>query len=335
MSERTTSEYRRLLEVRLLHHYWLDDGATVFDKIDEQKRDSRLLSYDHRSFLTVRPTTITEKVLASYKCLFRETATGFVIGAPADKKIPGGTVLEFSVVVKDSQFYAYTALTLRPKAIFEFYSELDKTAYRYKENVPVLSNLTGVTRMINGSKVLFLSRENPSPTANDQIESFILSGGALMQLTSDNPSPTTQQLGALASSLPVYLHQGDTPTITPPAGLVGVPAKGVRLSNGLEDEIFACLRLTAVRGDDDDFSFVDGEGKVKTAPPVYDVRFKNRSTYWKYVNKSTGAQVSVEANPLPLTFFGNAGTKQKPSNGLLKTEMSGNKITKLISEIYV
>ena len=35
MAEHTTSAYRRLFEVRLLHHYWLDDGATIFDKITD------------------------------------------------------------------------------------------------------------------------------------------------------------------------------------------------------------------------------------------------------------------------------------------------------------
>ena len=28
--------YTRLFEVRLLHHYWLDDGATVFDAIADE-----------------------------------------------------------------------------------------------------------------------------------------------------------------------------------------------------------------------------------------------------------------------------------------------------------
>ena len=69
--------------------------------------------------------------------------------------------------------------------------------------------------------------------------------------------------------------------------------------------------------------------------PVYQVRFKNRSTVWTYLNNATGAVLSTEANPLPLTYFGNAGTKQKPFRRLVKAETSGTKITRLISEIYV
>ena len=55
--------------------------------------------------------------------------------------------------------------------------------------------------------------------------------------------------------------------------------------------------------------------RAKTPSPVYQVRFKNRSTVWTYLDKQTGAVTSTEADPLPLTHFGNAGTKQKPSRG--------------------
>ena len=53
------------------------------------------------------------------------------------------------------------------------------------------------------------------------------------------------------------------------------------------------------------------------------------------MNKRTGATNSTEANPLPLTYFGTMGTKQKPSEGMVKAEKSGTRITRLISEIYV
>jgi hypothetical protein len=101
------------------------------------------------------------------------------------------------------------------------------------------------------------------------------------------------------------------------------------------DDVFALISLTAVRGGNGAFSFVDGAGAAKAPYPVFDVRFKNRSTLWTYLDKQTGAVSATEAAPLPLTHFGNAGTKQKPSGGLVKATMSGAKITQLVSEIYV
>src|SRR5258705_9907183 len=231
MAERTTSLYQRLFELRLMHHYWLDEGATVFDQIaDPAKRDARLLGYDMRPFLDVRPTAATEKVLSAYRCVYRQTALGLVVGASDSAIIPADTVFSFMVSVKSGQFYDYTSLTLRQQHIYELFNGADGVTYRYKENVPVLSNLTGTTRGGTPTVARFLSREIPSPGAGDQVESLVLSGNALLQLTSDNPGATTQQLAAQAADLPVFVHQADAPAIVPPAGFAGAPARGGQLS---------------------------------------------------------------------------------------------------------
>jgi hypothetical protein len=336
MSEHTTSRYKRLFEVRLLHHYWLDEGATAFDLIaDQAKKDARLLTYDVRPFLVVRPTEATADSLRALRCLFKQTVLGFIIGAQNAVVIPPDTIFTFIVSSSDSRFYDYTSLTLRPQKTYELLNSADGIIYRYKENVPVLSNLTGATRGTGANIVLFLSREIPALSENDQVESLVLSRSALLQLTSDGPSATVQQLDAQATNLPVYVHQADVPAIIPPVGLTGAPARGVRLSADVSDDVFALVSLTAVRADNDAFSFIDAIGAAKAAPPVYQVRFKNRSTVWTYLDKQTGAVNSIEASPLPLTYFGNAGTKQKPSRGIVKAQQSGTKITQLTSEVYI
>jgi hypothetical protein len=335
MAERITSLYRRLFEVRLLHHYWLDEGTTVFDQISNARKAARLFGYDVRAFLDLRPTAATENGLRAYRCVYRNTALGFIVGAPASAIIPADTVFTFIVSIASGQVYDYTSLTLRPRRLYELLNTADGITYRYKEDVPVLSNLTGATRGVAPTVALFLSREIPAAAADDQVESLVRSGNALLQLTSDNPAATTQTIGVQASDLPVFVHQADAPDIVPPAGLVGAPARGVQLSADIEDDAFAIISLTAVRADNDDFSFVDAAGAAKATPPVYQVRFKNRSTVWTYLDKATRAPNSTEANPLPLTFFGNAGTKQKPSGGFVKADMTGTKVTRLVSEIYV
>jgi hypothetical protein len=116
---------------------------------------------------------------------------------------------------------------------------------------------------------------------------------------------------------------------------VGAPPKGIQLTEGIPDTVLALIRIAAIRADDGDFSCIGGNGLAKTAAPVFQVRFKNRATYWRYVSKNTGAVVSNETAPLPLTYFGNAGTKQKPSAGLVKAVRSGIRIARLVSEIFV
>ncbi len=345
MGERIINGYKRLFEVRILHHYWLDEGATVFDLMPQKQRDNRLLSYDMRPLLAVTPTATTAKALISFGCIYKNTALGCIVAAPGSAKIPDDTTFEFVIpddttfefviTVQKADFYNYTALTLQPQNIYELYHQPEDKTYRYKENVPVLSNLTGASRDTGSGKNLFLSKNFPAPATNDQVEALVSSGNSLLQLTGDQPGAGTQELNALATKLPVFVHQGDVPALVPPAGLVGAPRRGVMLSGGVPDDVFALIRLSAKRADDPDFDFVDGSGHAKTPSPIFQIRFKNRSTIWKYLNKSTSKEKSIEASPLPLTYFGNAGTKQKPSAGLVKADKSGMRITKLISEIYV
>ncbi|WP_341487024.1 hypothetical protein [Pararhizobium sp. A13] len=337
MTERATTVYRRLFEVRLLHHYWLDDGAAVFDNAPAAGQQARLLAYDARAFLKVRPTRSTDDLLSGFGCIFRATALGFVVAAPKAAAIDQTILLSFAVSVIDSDFFDYTALTLLPRKLYELSDPTDNTpdraTYRFKENVPVLSNLTGATRGSGASPTLFLSRETPAPDATDRVEALVKSGTKLVQLTSDNPGATKQQLGTLAG-LPLYVTQADAPPIVTPAGISGAPARGVTLSDDIPDDVFLLIRLSAVRADNGAFSFVDGNGAPKTTPPVYQVRFKNRATFWNYRKKQDGTAVTAEPDALPLTHFGNAGTRQKPS-GTVKAEQNGAKITRLVSDIYV
>lgn len=346
MAERAATPYNRLFEVRLLHHYWLDDGGKandgIFDLLPADTQNERLLGYDVRPLLQARPTAATRQWLAGWDCLFKATGLGFVVAAPDGVSIPADTTLSFVVSVVDTQVFGYTALTLRGQAIYEASDPDDKSPsriiYRYKENVPVLSNLDGATRGGGDTPTaLFLSREIPGPTGNDLVESLVLSGGTLLQLTSDDPSATKQQLGggAAASSLPVYVNQGDVPVITPPAGVTGAPARGVQLGDEVPDDVFVLINLTAVRSSNDAFSFVDASGAARQPPPVFQVRFNNRSTLWTYLDKQTGAAPFPPAGPLPLTYFGNAGTRQKPSRGVVKVVQNATRVTQLVSEIYI
>lgn len=335
MAESIVNRYRRLFEIRLLHHYWLDEGATVFDLMaDQAQKAARLLQYDVRPFLAVTPTDTTMKALNSLGGVYKNTALGCLVAVPDSVVVASDAMYEFAVTVRHAAVLNYTALTLRSQKIYEIYHQPTAQTYRYKANVPVLSNLTGATRESGSTKALFLSKEVPTLAADDQVEALVLAGSALVQLTSDQPGAGTQILHDPAALLPVFVHQGDVPLLVPPSGLVGAPTRGVQLSNEIPDAVFALIRLSATRADDDDFSLIDNSGHAKTTCPVFQVRFKNRSTIWQYRNKRTGLVDATEPNPLPLTYFGNAGTKQKPAAGLVKAVTSGAQITQLVSEVF-
>lgn len=348
MVERTSNRYSRLFEIRLLHHYWLDEGEKVFDTLPKKSQELRLLSYDVRTLLTIRPTVATTSVLQGSGCIYKDTALGCIVAVPAGVAIPADSLFEFVVTVKDSAFFDYTALTLRPQKIHEFAVQSEQSGtvnqpreikiYRYKENVAVLSNLTGTTRVLNGNTVLFLSREIPSLESTDLVESLIFSNNAILQLISDEPADPADQPVALkgnAPDLPVFVNQADVRPVAPPPGLSIAPVKGIELSEDIPDELFALIRLSAKPANNAPFNIVDRPDNAEDKYPVFQIRFRNRSTFWQYLKKESGAVDQEELKPLPLTNFGNAGTKQKPSPGLVEVKKTGDKVTRLVSKIFI
>lgn len=335
MAERIVNGYARLFEIRLLHHFWLDEGATVFDLMPQARRDQRLLSYDMRSFFSIRPTVATAKALNGFRCVYKDTALGCIVAVPNGAVLPLDALFEFILAARSAALYNYTALTLRPQEIYDLYHQVENKTYRYKENAPFLTNLTGASRGAGASKALFLSKEIPALAADDKVESLVISNNALLQLTSDQPGAGTQELNAAAANLPVFVHQGDVPNIVPPAGFIGAPPRGVMLSQEITDDVFALVRLSAIRANDGDFSFLDANGRAKPTAPIFQIHFKNRSTIWKYLDRRTGTLKSAESDPLPLSYFGNAGTKQKASPDTVKAVKSGARTVQLTSEIFI
>lgn len=332
--------YARLFEVRLLHHFWLDDGATAFDAIaSTDVRTRRLLTYDVRRVLAIEPSAATATTVAGLRGVFRTSGLGFFVAVPDDAVVPLDAGFEFFMTVADSGYAAYTSLSLRPQSVTDVADPADPdVVHRYKANVPVLGNASGASRGAGAAKRLFLSQEYASGAgAGDGVEALVTSGSILRQLTGDPPSAPFVALGP-TSAHPVYVHQGDVPAVTPPPGASGAPARGIELAPGMPPAVGAVIRLVPRRADDDAFSLVKANGTLRPSTRVFEVHLRNRWTTWRYRDKRDGSVTSTEADPLPLTHFGNAGTKQKPSPTAIDVEFDNGvppKITRLVSDIYV
>lgn len=332
MSEFISAKYKRLFEVRLLHHYFLDEGPTDFTALTADKQIKYLSAYDCRRFVTVNPAESTLRTLLGLGCRFCTLPTGFTVVAPDQRVIPANAVFDFTLTVRDPEFFNYTALTLWKRDIYEIKKE--ERLFRFQENVFLFSNLSGVQ---TGGK-LFLSKSYPlwNPANTWPAEALLTDGTDLVQLTGDYPgggASLPRTLGPVAD-FPVFVHTDDVPLIVPPPGLAGAPPRGIELRDEWPRDLFALIRIAAKRPGDPDFSLVD-----RNVPdsPVFELHFKNRSTRWRYFKKNDQSFITEESGPLPLTFSGNAGTRQKPSAGLVKAEYDApqtKRITQLISEIY-
>jgi hypothetical protein len=336
MSERTKMTFKRLFEVRILHHYWLDYGPNLFDLIPDQDRKKQLMAeYDVNTLLHVAPAPSTTTALKRSGSLFIGHRSGFFVISSGKTPIPDDTVFEFTLKVRDANFPCYTALTLPARTIHEIPFEKENRILRYKENVPVWQNTTGATRGTGSEKKLFLSKEYQAIQPGDAVESLIVKEGALWQLTSDQPDAKMQVTVSPVSDLPVFANQADIPAIAAPEGLSGVPDRGIQLTGELPNDIFGLIRLSAKRPSDPDFSFTDNLGQAKPEYPVYQLHFKSRSTFRRYFDRKTSGFISEDTTAMPLTFFGNAGTLQKPDPSRVRIEKTGGKIARIVSDIFV
>lgn len=336
MPEVSASDYRVLFEVRLLHHYWLDDGAVLFDHLpNAAAREKRLLRYDCRPFLEVQPTSMSEQALGALGLAFVQTGLGFVVAAPVGVKVDLDQAFEFQLSIRDPDYFNYTAQTLRRPSIMEVAGEEYQPPWRCKSGVPILSNTTGGTRVLNGVRTLFLSREIPTQAPEEAVESIVRTAGALQELTSDGPGATSEQLLPDASNSPIFVHQDDVPALTAPPGAVGVPSTGIALSEDLRDDIAMLIRIALTRADDASFNCVDAAGAPLSNPPVFQVRLRNRRSTWTYRSRTTAAVLATEAKPLPLTNYGNAGTRQKPDASTVSAQVVGGVVKKIVSDIYI
>jgi hypothetical protein len=337
MVESLRAKYTRLFDIHVLHHYWLDDGGTVFDALPAVVQTNRLLDYDVRKVLSIAPDASTAAAIAGLRGVFRTTGPGLTVAVPDDAVVPSEQEFVFFVVAVDSQYADYTALTLRSQRVVEVADPSDaELVHRYKENVPVLSNLTGTPRGTGSTKRLFLSQEYPTGVG-DGVEALVLSGSKLRQLTGDPPNAPFQELGP-KDAHPVYAHQGDVPAIMPPAVASGAPAAGIEMRADTPPAVIAVIRLRPRRVDDAAFSFTTATGKARTPTRVFEMHLRSRSTTRRYLDKRDGSIISTDPAALSLTHFGNAGTKQKPPLTAIGVERSATdptKVASLVSNIHV
>ncbi len=333
--ERLTTRYARLFELRVLHHYWLDEGATIFDALPAAAQQERLQGYDVRTLLEIKPTGATGAQLKGLQAVWKPTSLGLVVGLPADVSVEDTSTFEFTLRIVDPDFLAYTAYGLTVPASVDAYGTPTRRVLRFRSDAALYSNLTGCARGTGGAKQLFLSMEVPARQGTDRIEYIVKYLGALVQLLADPPAPATVVLGPVVGDLPAFATHADIPAVAALPGVVGaLPSRGILLPDGAPRDTFALIRIVAIRATDPDFSCTVG-GVAKPVAPVFQLRFKNRRTLWRRFSKSTPGTKLSEAGPFPLTYAGNPSTAQKPATGAVKLDRAGAAITNIVSEIFM
>lgn len=114
------TQYAVLLEVEVLHDYYLNRGEIVHEAVNADLQARVMEQYSVARFLTITPTAQTQHLLAGHQMIFKPTATGFLVAVKCDPAapvprpaIPLGPdfCLSLALQINDARFFNYTALT--------------------------------------------------------------------------------------------------------------------------------------------------------------------------------------------------------------------------------
>ncbi|MEL7589039.1 MAG: hypothetical protein AAGU19_20175 [Prolixibacteraceae bacterium] len=399
-----TVAYEVLFEVKILHHYFLNRAQVVFDRMPAAERAALMLQYDCREFLEIRPTDSCGQLLRSHRCIFKQTASGFVVALRAEEDpddpvkhypfIPfnDDDCFAFSVRLTDVDFWNYTALPFtgnsgkmfvfsnRRAAVPIGFPSLTVNPAVYQagsEHLPgdILGNKSADPDKLFIAKV---RTKKKTSVASDWLEEK-KADGFPMQYAGENDRITvwgshvnySPGIPGLAPELTLVNETGQVLTVpfeslpgNPPVfqlnlarfpeGIYTLHAQSASpagseqirffLHHGREAP-FAMIHLTP-KSNVAAYRITGNQGELRS--PVYEIRFRNRATHWRYIGKNFN-QDSVTPEPLPLTRFGlvtdvsvpgKDGTMiddlPNPSNTMVKTEaLSGTDEKKYCSEIHI
>ncbi|MBU3699174.1 MAG: hypothetical protein FGM33_04070 [Candidatus Kapabacteria bacterium] len=333
-AERIVSQYSLLFDVRILHHYWLDDGTTLFDRLSPLQQRAQLLKYDLRSILSVVPTPQTRELIRGLGGLFRNTSLGIVVLVKPSERIADDAVFEFTLGVVDPDFASYTAYGLVVPRTAHVVETSTRRTLLYRSNGSLFSNLTGISRGSGAARQLYLSREYPARNASDRIESLVRDSGRVFQRLSDPPQPRYALIGA-AAELPVFAHHGDVPDLEARSGIVGdIPSKGILLPDGAPSDSIALLRIAARHPSNSHFSCTS-DGRARAQAPVFQVRLKNRQTMWRTVSRSNISASQAISGPYPMTMYGTVGPGNAPPGNQMFLDQTAVGISDLVRQRFI
>jgi hypothetical protein len=330
--------YQPLLQVDIMHDYFLSRGMAVFEAQPEADRTALTTVYSVGNFLEIFPDDPTRAKLAGHKMIFRTTGMGFLVAVQTDPSastprpaIPPAADfrLIFALRIKDPRFANYTELGPASTGFYRFGNDSNHAvagisflsqpvrafdALRRYVAVETYSQASAATfdlfRALRdtgpaAAPVAGDWERIPPDTWNSAVTyprgAIVLFANQLYRAIIDGPGP---DLGNAAAwqSLGVLANQYVT------AADAVLPAPAARTSGW-----FGAIDVSLGSGA---LALLNLDGTLRS--PRYTLRFLNRATRWRYIFPAaqpvgSGADVAPEAGdgrilvtagPRPLTRFG-------------------------------
>jgi len=299
-----------LFECNLLHHYFLNKGATNIVSMSSDDQLKQLSNYDWRAFFEVLPTKDCLQQLKGHRMQLVYTPTGFLatIKTEAESKTPligltANTKFSFILRRKTEQFEHFTDISLE-KIFGQIY-------YFNNLNKPQATRLTLSKGASLGNPSLTYSNENDlirkiRSLYLHEIRTQVTNTTITLQsVTADMTAPKIfeQEINLDAGGTHVALDLRRIPTglyLLVEQNGATTEEEILYLDNGsLPSDAFGVIEIFGSSNSHENYHLLTNTGEIKESPPIYEIRWNNRKTTWRYHFKSDqtevqGASINVE-----------------------------------------
>lgn len=188
--------YKKLADVNLYHHYFLNDGVDSFDSSSTLKQE-QLNKYNFQEFMTLEPTEKTKTILNGQKIVLKSAPQGISLFIQAEEVAPGSTTfkpyislqehinLVFLLSIKDPLFENYSTVPANPAIPFYFSNKQPDTeppGFQYID-------LESTTNQIENFTISQNTFENLSQTQNIKTPGTKVFGIISLQMRGDDTIP--------------------------------------------------------------------------------------------------------------------------------------------------
>lgn len=127
--------YRTIFDFHIFHDYFLNKGQSSYNDVPDDEKSKRLQQYDFNSFLTLKPTSQTKKLIINHRLITKQSMSNYSIIGKVDEgqnsliEISPTEFFQFYLILNDAEFLNYTSLSL------------DNQNYLILSNHPILEYL--------------------------------------------------------------------------------------------------------------------------------------------------------------------------------------------------
>ena len=377
--------FSKLFEVQILHHYFLDTGTVRYDALSPDDKAAADKNYQVPSFLQILPTEACMSLMKNNGCVFRPTATGFVVfirsAKKAGKLIPvsipeADSFFGFTLRFTDPYFKNYTSLALQNDAGTTcFFSNINKANAQVFPSLTHPAPLKAAGKKYNAGDII-------TDGGQTQIAGKITADTLVQDFTTEAPlNGKAPQYVTVADRVAVTNGSITVSSVKPEAELQPL----LKVSNSAGKEVMPRLSFTTLTdgtaktiaqlnfsqlpedvytvatdtGTKDwlytrekkipdgilqivvaansaayhllaDADVPDNHGNIEKIKnvllqPVFELRFKNRSTAWRYNGKLLNAP--ADTGYKPMTAKGKIAVTITDKNGKNMTGMPNADVT--------